>query len=81
MDIEKWLKKAIEKIENMPRDEFIDSLERAGFELEDIPKEGLNICPKCSDTGMTDSGGVQPWGEPIEIECDCQFEDRQNDKN
>ncbi|HID7507801.1 TPA: hypothetical protein ACXHW4_001624 [Enterobacter hormaechei] len=28
-------------------------------------------CHKCNDTGMTDSGGTQPWGEPIEIECDC----------
>lgn len=31
------------------------------------------ICPKCGDTGMADSGGVQPWGEPIEIPCDCRF--------
>lgn len=30
------------------------------------------ICPKCSDTGMADSGGVQPWGEPIYIHCDCR---------
>lgn len=29
-------------------------------------------CQKCNDTGMTDSGGTQPWGEPIEIECDCR---------
>ncbi len=28
-------------------------------------------CPKCNDTGMADSGGVQPWGEPISIPCDC----------
>ncbi|MBE8915147.1 hypothetical protein G9451_04400 [Enterobacter kobei] len=28
-------------------------------------------CQKCNDTGMTDSGGTQTWGEPIEIECDC----------
>ena len=28
-------------------------------------------CQKCNDTGMTDSGGTQPWGESIEIECDC----------
>lgn len=32
-------------------------------------------CPKCNDTGMMDSGGVQPWGEPIEIECDCRQQD------
>ncbi|NUW61892.1 hypothetical protein [Cronobacter muytjensii] len=29
------------------------------------------ICPKCGNTGLADSGGVQPWGEPILIECDC----------
>lgn len=28
-------------------------------------------CPKCGDTGLADSGGVQPWGEPISIPCDC----------
>ena len=28
-------------------------------------------CPKCNDTGMADSGGVQPWGEPISVPCDC----------
>ncbi|WP_153428936.1 ead/Ea22-like family protein [Escherichia coli] len=32
-------------------------------------------CPKCNDTGMADSGGTQPWGEPIEIECDCRQQD------
>ncbi|POU43923.1 hypothetical protein C3374_22640 [Pantoea sp. PSNIH4] len=31
-------------------------------------------CQKCAGTGMEDSGGNQPWGEPILIECDCQFE-------
>lgn len=29
------------------------------------------VCPKCSDTGLTDSGGVQPWGEPILMPCEC----------
>lgn len=28
-------------------------------------------CPKCNGTGMADSGGVRPWGDPISIECDC----------
>ncbi len=28
-------------------------------------------CQKCGDTGMADSGGTQPWGEQILIECDC----------
>ncbi len=38
----------------------------AAFGAEPVP------CPKCNDTGMADSGGVQPWGEPILIECDCR---------
>lgn len=35
------------------------------------PAPAANTCPKCGGTGMADSGGVQPWGEPIEIPCDC----------
>lgn len=31
-------------------------------------------CQKCGETGMADSGGTQPWGEQILIECDCKFE-------
>lgn len=31
-------------------------------------------CPKCDGTGMMDSGGVQPWGEPIQVVCDCRYE-------
>ncbi|HAU5442634.1 TPA: hypothetical protein JD178_08205 [Cronobacter sakazakii] len=29
------------------------------------------VCQNCGNTGLADSGGVQPWGEPILIECDC----------
>lgn len=28
-------------------------------------------CPECRGTGLRDSGGVQPWGEPISVPCDC----------
>ena len=35
----------------------------------------MSECPKCKGTGLADSGGVQPWGEPILIECDCKFEE------
>lgn len=28
-------------------------------------------CIKCCDTGEADSGGVHPWGEAINIPCDC----------
>lgn len=28
-------------------------------------------CPKCGGSGEADSGGVHPWGEGINIPCDC----------
>lgn len=34
-------------------------------------------CQKCGGTGMADSGGIQPWGEQILIECDCKFEQQE----
>lgn len=51
------------------------------WEFWQVSREALNVCPKCGGTGMADSGGVQPWGEPIEIECDPQFEGQENDTN
>ncbi|ELY5957351.1 hypothetical protein SNO00_003557 [Cronobacter sakazakii] len=36
-------------------------------------KEESAVCPKCGNTGLADSGGVQPWGEPILIDCDCRY--------
>lgn len=35
------------------------------------PEAEAVACPKCNGTGMADSGGVQPWGEPISVPCDC----------
>ena len=32
-------------------------------------------CPKCNNTGLADSGGVYPWGQPILIPCDCKEEE------
>ncbi len=34
-------------------------------------------CQQCGGTGMADSGGTQPWGEQILIECDCKFEQQE----
>jgi len=31
-------------------------------------------CQKCGGTGEMDSGGSQPWGEQILIQCDCKLE-------
>ena len=48
-------------------------------ELRDVIRELLAlrertepVCPKCQGTGLADSGGFQPWGEPIEVDCDCR---------
>lgn len=32
-------------------------------------------CMMCDGTGLADSGGTQPWGEPISIRCDCTYEE------
>nr|WP_318375397.1 hypothetical protein [Enterobacter sp.] len=46
---------------------------KVGTPLYATPKPvSVPLCPKCGDTGMADSGGVQPWGEPIEMPCDCR---------
>ncbi|WP_313447661.1 hypothetical protein [Atlantibacter hermannii] len=40
-------------------------------ELQQYRSAAEPVCPKCGGTGMADSGGFYPWGEPIFIECDC----------
>lgn len=37
-------------------------------------------CVKCGGTGEMDSGGTQPWGEQILVECDCQFEQQERER-
>ncbi|ATN92879.1 hypothetical protein QGX11_gp116 [Pseudomonas phage PPSC2] len=62
-------------IDGVPR-ELLERLlydlpnERTKGELRALLDEPA--CPKCNDTGATDSGGVQPWGEGILIPCDCE---------
>lgn len=46
-------------------------IESIARELQQYRAAAEPVCPKCGGTGMADSGGVQPWGEPIFIECDC----------
>lgn len=58
--------------------ELYEGALRIGDKLYRHPQEWQSkqmSCPKCNDTGMADSGGTQPWGEPIEIECDCRQQD------
>lgn len=53
-------------------DEFIaNNRRKMGWIVEEV----MSKCPKCNNTGMVDSGGVQPCGEPILIECDCVVEE------
>ena len=46
-------------------------IESIARELQQYRAAAEPVCPKCGGTGMADSGGFQPWGEPIFIECDC----------
>ncbi|ELW4833666.1 hypothetical protein QL503_002031 [Salmonella enterica] len=43
-----------------------------GQKLYAVPRLDNPFCPKCGGTGLADSGGTHPWGEPIYIECDCR---------
>ena len=44
--------------------------ESVGLVLQEL-KRLRAACPECKGTGMADSGGVQPWGEPALIACGC----------
>ena len=54
---------------------YLEALEIALPVLEQQESQ----CQKCGGTGMADSGGTQPWGEQILVECDCQFEQQEKD--
>lgn len=45
-------------------------MELARIALASLEAEAV-ARPKCKGTGMADSGSVQPWGEPINVPCDC----------
>lgn len=45
--------------------------------IELFARYPASFCQKCNNTGSMDSGGTQPWGEAIMVECDCQFEQRE----
>jgi hypothetical protein len=32
---------------------------------------GNKACEECKGTGLADSGGSEPWGDPIYIPCGC----------
>lgn len=41
----------------------------------------MNTCERCNSTGLEDSGGVQPWGEQIIVECECRLMERNMDES
>lgn len=41
----------------------------------------MSTCERCNDTGFEDSGGVQPWGEQILVECECRLMERNMDES
>ncbi|EHG7583486.1 DUF551 domain-containing protein [Citrobacter sedlakii] len=69
-------KERLEWLANISVRDEIDEID--GEEIRELARIALAsleaepvACPKCNDTGMADSGGVQPWGEPISVPCDC----------
>ena len=62
---------------------FFEGVERGWIDLSYTPqmrdlhdwlvtKQNAPKCADCEDTGWRDSGGFQPWGEPILLICDCE---------
>lgn len=44
---------------------------RTALEAALVQGEPVAWCPECRGTGLRDSGGVHPWGEHIDVPCDC----------
>ncbi|EIA2081134.1 DUF551 domain-containing protein [Escherichia coli] len=72
-----WLLKTIAELEEgrdatpgAVNEDAARALAAMKLALKSLEAEAV-ACPKCNDTGMADSGGVQPWGEPISVPCDC----------
>lgn len=57
----------------LKEERYLQALEIALHILEQQER----VCQKCRGTGEMDSGGTQPWGEQILVECDCQFEQQE----
>lgn len=38
---------------------------------EELDELARDACPHCRGSGLRDSGGMQPWGDPILVQCDC----------
>lgn len=49
----------------------IGAIEITVTDLAEILNRHLGVCPECKGSGIRDSGGVQPWGEAIEVPCGC----------
>lgn len=58
----------------IPKGKFGSATYQWHLEVSDVLKpaeDGEGSCVKCNGTGEADSGGVYPWGEGINIQCDC----------
>lgn len=55
---------------------MVEALEIALPILEQQEQESR--CQQCGGTGW--AGGNRPWGEPVTVECDCQFEQQESQK-
>ena len=67
LSVERELLERIARPQLKPRDETVRR--RAITDLRAL-LDG-SICQKCKGSGEIDSGGVYPWGEGINIPCDC----------
>lgn len=67
--LEKWNLSIAEEV-------YLQALEIALPILDQQEQESR--CQQCGGTGW--AGGNRPWGEPVTVECDCQFEQQESQK-
>lgn len=69
-DLEKFSEERLMELIHESSKPEIEALARIALAAKQA--EPVNSqCEKCKGSGFMDSGGTQPWGEPISVECDC----------
>lgn len=53
-------------------DAYATVLDAMNFVCAALDEPAPEVCKDCNGTGMRDSGGVMPWGEPALVPCYCQ---------